>query len=189
MTPKDLKRLANGLELLESQEHRQHLIDNYKRFKTTTPFSQRLNDWINNWFEAYKNYFIFTDEDDFDESDLTGTFQKHLKRFKETKKIHIWTGASDKTIFGEPTVNHKFRAWHDLIHLANGLGYDSIGESIVADLQIASLPQDWIFERELIHVEVVGQIHYFGMRNEFVEDQRQFTVDYLINPIEALRLK
>ena len=187
----DLSRLKTGLQLLESQDDKQRVLNAFFKFKHNTPFSRTLNNFIE---EMVKNIelckyakFVYTDVDDFDEDDLTGTFQRHLKRFEETGEIHVWTGASDLTIFGDPTINHKFRAWHDYIHIINNLGYDAIGESIVCDIQKEQLPNHMLFEKELLHIEVVGQIHYHALNNSFVEDQRQFTIDYLLNPLKALR--
>ena len=184
-----VKDITNGLELLENQSNRNLVINNYNRFKTKTPFSPTLNNYIEEWFETYKNVFVFTDTDDFDENDIEGTLEKHIQRFKDTGKIHVWTGESDGTIFGDATINHKFRAWHDYIHVTLGYGYDFIGESIVASIQASQLPSEWVFEKELVLCEVVGQAQYFMQHNEFLKDQRKFTVTYLQSPFEALRVK
>mgnify|MGYP001814785098 CR=1 FL=1 len=187
----DLSRLKTGLELIENQEDKQCTLNAFFKFKPTTPFSRNLNNFIE---QMVKNIelceyakFVYVEHDDFNEDDLKGTFLRHYKRFKDTGEIHVWTGASDKTIFGDPTINHKFRAWNDYIHLTNNLGYDAIGESIVCDIQKEQLPDNFIFERELLHIEVAGQIHYHALNHAFVEDQRQFTIDYLLNPLKALR--
>lgn len=186
----DLSRLKTGLQLLESQDDRKRVLNAYFKFKQDTPFSRKLNDFIRRQYNLIRSKgvkFVFVEVDDFDETDLKGTFLRHYKRFKDTGEIHVWTGASENTIFGEERINHYFRAWHDYTHLVNNLGYDSVGESIVCDLQIQQLPTDWLFERELLHIEVVGQIHYHALNHDFVKDQRQFTIDYLLNPIKALR--
>lgn len=181
-----VSEIANGLQLLEGQKRRDYLIRNNYLLKKTVPFSSRLNEWIANWYDRNKVFFRFTKHDDFDPEDIEGTFQRHKKRFEESGVISIWTGASEGTIFGDPTINHKFRAWHDYIHLTHNLGYDFIGESITANVQASQLPNDWLFERELVLCEVVGQAQYNMMTGEFVEDQRQFTVDYLQNPCKTV---
>ena len=188
ITKNDLERLTNGLNLLENTETKDRLINTFSRLKQETPFSIRLNSIIEEWFENHKQYFVFVDEDDFDGNDIEGTFQKHMKRFSDERVIHIWTGASDNTIFGNPTVNHKFRAWHDYIHITRGFGYDYLGESIVCDIQKNMLPQDLTFEKELVHVEIVGQAQYFMLNKEFLSNQRKFTIDYLISPFDALKI-
>jgi len=98
------------------------------------PFSDKLNKFIKLWFETHKNTFVFTDNDNFDSNDIEATFEAHKKTYKETGKIHIWTGESENTIFGKEKINHYFRAWHDYIHLNYNLGYSITDESIVCNI-------------------------------------------------------
>ena len=49
------------------------------------------------------------------------------------------------------------------------------------------LPSDWVFEKELINAEIIGQAHYFYKNNSFVKNQRLFTSMYLNNSITALK--
>lgn len=192
LTTNDITRLKNGLDLVEEHDRVEQLLnflDNPRvkqENKDSLSFSPRLNDYINTWFEQHKDIFEFVEEDDFDGEDLEGTLAKHIKRYQETGKIHIWTGASDGTIFADPTINHKFRAWHDYIHLTENLGYDFVGESVVSSIQQAQLPLGWEFERMLIHAEIVGQAQYFMKYGDFLLDQRGFTVEYLNSPKLAL---
>jgi len=152
-----------------------------------TPFSRQLNDFIKTWFENHKHIFVFTEVDNFDEKDIQSTFENHKKIYRKTGKIHIWTGASENTIFGNEKINHYFRAWHDYIHLNYNLGYSITEESIVCNIQKDQLPQNWYFEKELINAEIIGQSHYFYMNNDFVKNQRLFTANYLHNSIDALK--
>ena len=161
----------------------------YLRYKNTTPFSNKLNDFINGWFESRKDTFIFTDKDNFNSDDIVGTFELHKKIYRETNKIHIWNGASDNSIFGTAETNLKFRAWHDFIHLNYNLGYSITEESIVCDIQKDMLPLDWYFEKSLIDCEIRGQAHYFYKNNRFVTNQRMFTISWLENSINALNYK
>lgn len=158
----------------------------FGRLKNSVPFSERLNSFIIGWFEEHKDTFVFVEEDDFNGDDIEGTFEAHKKRFEDTGKIHIWTGASDGTIFGDPTVNHKFRAWHDYIHIKYDKGYDFIGETMVAQIQKSQLPYDWLIERELIECEIVGQALYFMEHGDFLQDQRAYTINFLNNAVIAL---
>jgi hypothetical protein len=151
------------------------------------PYSERLNQFIKIWFETHKDIFIFTDEDNFDSNDIEATFESHKKIYRETGKIHIWTGASEGTIFGSEKINHYFRAWHDYIHLNYNLGYSITEESIVCNIQRDMIPNEWHFEKELINAEIIGQAHYFYMNKDFVKNQRLFTSIYLDNSIEALK--
>lgn len=181
----DLIRLTNGLNLLDNIDQKYHL----GRLNSSQPFSRQLNNFISQWYEQNWEHFLFTDEDDFDENDIQGTFERHVQRFKETGTIKIWTGASEGTIFGKPTINHYFRAWHDYIHITEGLGYDFVGESIVCEIQKSQLPSTWIFEKELIQSEIVGQAQYFMTNGDFLKNQRRFTHRYLIDPLRAVTTK
>lgn len=185
ITSNDLVKLTNGLNIVESLNN----VASLGLLKMDVPFSERLNDFIREWFSQNWDKFIFTDEDDFNPDDIEGTLQNHIKRYEETGKIYIWTGASDRTIFGEPTVNHYFRAWHDYIHITNNLGYDFVGESIVCEIQKSMLPIDWVLERNLVHAEIIGQAQYFMLNGEFLNDQRKFTRRYLVTPHDALTTK
>jgi len=151
------------------------------------PFSEKLNEFIRLWFEARKDTFVFTNEDNFNAEDIEGTFENHKKIYRETGKIHIWTGESDNTIFGDRKINHYFRAWHDYIHLNYNLGYSITEESIVCNIQRDMLPKEWVFEKDLINAEIIGQAHYFYMNNDFVKNQRLFTANYLEDSINALK--
>ncbi len=185
ITQTDLERLKNGLDTLENIDSKYRLF----KLREEAPFSRQLNNFISQWYAENWEHFLFTDEDDFDENDIQGTFDRHVQRFKETGTIKIWTGASDGTIFGEPTINHYFRAWHDYIHITEGLGYDFVGESIVCEIQKSQLPSTWIFEKELIQSEIVGQAQYFMTNGEFLSNQRLFTEVYLNDPLRAIRSK
>jgi len=151
------------------------------------PFSEKLNQFIKLWFEAHGNTFVFTNEDNFNPEDIEGTFKSHKKIYRETGKIYIWTGESDNTIFGDRKINYYFRAWHDYIHLNYNLGYSITEESIVCNIQRDMLPKEWVFEKELINAEIIGQAHYFYMNNDFVKNQRLFTANYLSDSIKALK--
>jgi hypothetical protein len=182
--------ISNGLLLLESQQRKEFILTNDKfRLKKDVPFSPRLNDWIEDWFKKHSKVFKFVDTDDFQSNDIEGTFNKHLERYQTTGKIHIWTGSSDNTIFGKKRINWMFRAWHDYIHITLGYNYTSINESIVANIQVNQLPNEWLFEKELILCEVTGQVQYFELNNKFIDNQRYFTIDYLTDPHKALNYK
>jgi len=152
------------------------------------PFSDKLNQFIKLWFENHKDTFVFTENDNFDSNDIEATFESHKKIYRETGKIYIWTGASENTIFGDEKINHYFRAWHDYIHLNYNLGYSITEESIVCNIQRDMLPNEWVFEKDLINAEIIGQAHYFYRNNKFVENQRLFTAIYLDSSIKALNL-
>lgn len=91
--------------------------------------------------------------------------------------LPIFAGGSDKTIFGDASVNHAFRAWHDKTHIDHGLGFTLADELTVCDLQCAQLvnPHD----RELLRADVGGQALYFARHGSFPKDQASFIAHYL----------
>ncbi|PTT72590.1 MULTISPECIES: hypothetical protein [unclassified Chryseobacterium] len=161
---------------------REELIANFSRLENSVPFSERLNRWIENWYEQHKDIFVFTDTDDFDSNDIKGTLQRYIEHFKATGKIKIWTGSSENTIFGSERINHFYRAWHDHTHIIFGSGFTLAGETITAEIQCSMLPIEWFFEKRLIMADIVAQnLHYIFHKN-YVKDQRKFIVDYLKDP-------
>lgn len=182
LTSTDLFEAAKALQAREDYNRKYSL----ERLKETEPFSSRLNKWIEDWYNRNQDAIVFVSEDDFNPDDIEGTLKMHIERYEQTGKIHVWTGSSDKTIFGEAKVNHMFRAWHDYIHISQHIGYDIPGEVLVCEIQKAQLPDHWILEKELIQSEVVGQVLHFDRFNEFVKDQRRFTVKYIQDPSSAL---
>lgn len=147
--------------------------------KNTIPFSRRLNEFLISFMQQHWDKFVFTDTDDFDSDDIEGTLARHREIYLREGKIYIWTGASDFTIFGSAKMNHYFRAWHDYIHMVHNLGYDFVGETAVANIQMAQLPLDWAFERALVNSEIIGQWLYYAKYGEFINDQRAFTLDFI----------
>lgn len=150
-----------------------------QRFKDSVPFSQRLNDWLQNWYDSAPFKVVFTDVDDFDNENPEQTFKKHLNRFQENNEIHVWTGGGSKTIYGTPKINLIARAWHDYIHYANELNYSTLSEIEVGAIQSSMLPEGWDFEKQLIQADVTGQILYHNKYGGFPEDQRKFVINYL----------
>lgn len=189
MTPKDLQHLT---DIYQNDYDNKTGLTTLGRvgqgLKQDVPLSERLNKFITDKYNLYNSIYniVFTDTDDFDENDIEGTFAKHVERFVNSGTIHIWTGASDNTIFGDPKINHYFRAWHDVEHLVNRLGYDYLDESVVCEIQKSKLPQDWHFERALIHAEITGQAQYNMKTGFFVKDQRLFTKAYIYDPKKAI---
>ena len=157
---------------------------------TNTPLSQKLNDFINSWFEDNKGKFLFVDKDDNDYTDdIGGTLKKMIEIYKNTGKISIWTGCSETSIFADPKINHKFRAWHDFHHVTKNLSFDEIGEKQVCEYQKNDLPKTYIFERILLDIEINGQIEYLLKKGNFVNNQIDFCKSYLRGGIkEALKI-
>lgn len=184
-----LNSLLDNHEFAYNKYRREELISNFSRLKNNVPFSPRLNEWLTGFYEKNREVFVFTDFDDFDSSNIKQTLQNHIKRFKDTGKTHVWTGKSDNTIFGSARQNHFFRAWHEYVHITKALNFDFVGESIVCTLQCSMLPVDWVLERELITIEILGQNQYFSRHQQFLANQRKFAIDYMRNSAEAIFIK
>lgn len=69
----EIYMIKNRLEYLENERIKPDI-------KSCVPFSDRLNDWIYNWYDnKIKQGFIkinFVDHDDFDSEDLEGTYER-----------------------------------------------------------------------------------------------------------------
>lgn len=144
-----------------------------ERLKSSAPFSQRLNDFIiervkdvkfisNNWDELeFEEFKLFTQVNGF---------------------MPISNQFCDNTIFGDPEINIMFRAWHDSIHLELNEDFSPMAEVRVAFKQISELPEEWLYERQLILMEVAGQVAYNDKHNgAFPENQREFTINLIAN--------
>lgn len=178
-----LKELEEGQILRENLDQKR--LTRLVRLKEDVPFSKDLNEFIENRAKTIPYAIVLTGQDVFKGLTPTEAFQA-LLLYAEKGVIPVWTGESDRTIFGSSRVNHLFRFWHDYIHIKHRLGFDLEGESIVAAIQQYELPQEFIFEKELIHIEVVGQAQYYFVNSQFHSNQREFTIEYLNNPSEAL---
>jgi hypothetical protein len=91
--------------------------------------------------------------------------------------LTVWSGASDKTIYGDAAVNHAFRAWHDSLHLKLNAPFTLEGEILVAKFQANALKNDAL--GAIIMAEVQGQAEYFAKHGTFPENQVEFIQSYL----------
>lgn len=191
ISQKNYLDILKDIDFAEQNQHRrEYLIANFSRLKSSVPFSPRLNLWIEKWFKQHESMFVFTDNDDFfDANSIQETLQLHIERFKSTNKIHIFSGASSDNIYGSVEGNLMFRSWHDYIHITHRSGFSFAGESIVASIQCSMLPSDWILEKELVMLEILGQNQYYSVHKEFLKNQRRFTIDYLKDPVKAIFTK
>ncbi len=151
-----------------------------KRYKSTEPFSDRLNNKIVDLMEGFIQSGII-DGIDYTDSDRYDTFEAITDYYNEHHRLIVWRGASDGSVFGDPKINHLFRAWHDLMHILNKFDFSTEGESMTGFLQMAQLPEDWHFERQLILSEVIGQVLYYKYHNEFPTDQRAFALYHMFS--------
>lgn len=157
----------------------------YNKLTNNIPFSQRLNEWVLNWFDQNKEKFEFTETDEFATTDYKNAFTLMKERFENTGKIYITIGTAPN-VFGDSTTHDKFRAWHDYMHIQCNCGFDVGGESIVASVQASKLPDTWLFEKEIIIALICGTNQYYKVHKDYIKDQRKFVSDYLNNMESAI---
>lgn len=117
--------------------------------------------------------------------DAPNTFEDLMAHIERTGRMLVWDGASDRTIFGSPEVNHAFRAWHDWAHWRFRLPFTPEGERAACAVQqdhMRRLYGDNALSRwfcALLEAEIIGQIEYHTAHGDFPVDQRAFVVDWL----------
>jgi len=92
------------------------------------------------------------------------------------KIIPVWSGGSEKTIYGNPLVNYAFRAWHDSVPIQTGQGFTLPEETIVSHYQAGKLGGTF---GEIINIEVIDQIKFFQKTNNFLDNQVEFCLKLL----------
>lgn len=109
-----------------------------------------------------------------------------------TGRLLIYSGASDCTVYGDPAVNHAFRAWHDFCHLEGGYDTSFAGEVATCRLQARQLlrrygdsTRTWAWQK-IVEAEIIGQARYFERHGHFPSDQAAFALAYLRDPCTAL---
>lgn len=89
-----------------------------------------------------------------------------------SSSLVIWSGSSDNTIFGDPSVNYAFRAIHDNMHLITGYNFSPEAEIELGRIQASRY--DGIMA-DLVYCEVSLQAKYYLENGVFVPDQVEFT--------------
>lgn len=98
-------------------------------------------------------------------------------KFQSVSSLVVWSGGSNATVYGDPAINHAFRAWHDSLHLKLGLDFSLESEIAVATEQSRLLHNDGL--ARLIMAEVKGQAEYFAKHSQFPDNQVEFVTNYL----------
>ena len=131
--------------------------------------------------------------DGFDVSDDAPDTYEKLKAHLDTgKRLVVYGGGSQHTIYADPAVNYAFRAWHDWSHWTGQHDLTFQGEiAVCADQRrhlievFGNTPQidRWA---AIINAEIIGQATYFEDHKRFPVDQRGFVEAYLKDPHLAL---
>lgn len=109
-----------------------------------------------------------------------------------TGRIKVWNGASDRTIFGCPETNYMFRAWHDSKHVLGKHLFTPAGEYAVMLMQQVDIRALYDGDQAdyfcaILEAEIMGQLEYKNIHNEFPGDQIGFVRAYLFDPVAAIK--
>jgi hypothetical protein len=113
------------------------------------------------------------------------TFADINRAYDPAAPIIVWQGASERTIFGCPKINHAFRAWHDWRHIAGQHDFTLAGEIATMRAQqhaLIAAHGDNVYTRHcarIIACEVQGQAEHFARTGAFPVDELQFAKEYL----------
>ena len=117
--------------------------------------------------------------------DAPGSYEELCQHLDAGKRMVVWSGGSDATIFADPEVNYAFRAWHDWTHWRHRLDFTLAGEAYTAAQQTRDLRKvfgDWddhpdrLHWADIIRVEVYEQAKHHAMCGDFVDDQVGFAL-------------
>lgn len=120
------------------------------------------------------------------------TYQALKAHLEAGKMMVVADEGSGNTIFGNPAVNHAFRAWHDWSHWRGGFDFSPQGETATCQMQIEHVYQFFGNNQKtrawasLLTAEIIGQRQYFERHRTYICDQRAFVRAYLTNPDSAL---
>jgi hypothetical protein len=125
------------------------------------------------------------------------SFEKLQSDYEQTGSIRVNVDHSDNTIFGSPSINWLFRAWHDQCHLITGGGFDRAGETLALREQQRQrqinahpgiTPRDRSLFCSILESEVLGQLDYFETHGDFPVNQYDYFVSqnpHLVTAINA----
>ena len=117
--------------------------------------------------------------------DAPNTYEELINYLDAGRRMLVYSGGAERTIYGDPEVNYAFRAWHDWCHWRGRHDFSLAGENATCAMQGKNLvalygesPQTrwW---RRILHAEIIGQREYFDRHGNFPYDQRDFISGYL----------
>jgi hypothetical protein len=121
------------------------------------------------------------------------SYEELIARLESGKPMLVYSGGSERTIYGCPEVNYAFRAWHDWCHWRGRHDFSFAGETAVCRMQgdhllalYGECPRTLWWKR-ILHAEVIEQREYFDEHGAFPDDQRAFVECYLHSEAKAVR--
>jgi len=128
-------------------------------------------------------------------SNAPSSLEELKDHVKKTGRIMVSGEHCETSIFGDKEVNCAFRAWHDFHHLQGNHEFTPEGEYQVCKKQCEDIikvyggsvqSQEFI---EYIRADILGQGEYFGVYQEFPQDQKAFVLAYVEHGEEAYNTK
>lgn len=123
-----------------------------------------------------------------DDADIN-SFKAICDYYSKTGRVIVSSANSEHTIYSHPEINVAFRAWHDYIHITQGLKFTRKGEAKVCCVQQAQAanylsengasPEEIDFVVRCLHIEVVEQVEHYFETGQFVGDQVAFMAQHL----------
>lgn len=117
-----------------------------------------------------------------------------VQHYHDTGRMEVWSGGSDKTVFGSPEANYAFRAWHDGCHLRGMHAFTPAGEQGAFEEMVSDVRSEYGHTPEadhmvnLLHEEIIGQLTYTQFHGGlFPVNQRAFAAAYLKDETAAVR--
>ncbi len=122
----------------------------------------------------------------FDVADAApGTYDELIAHLDAGRRMLVYSGASERTIYRDPEVNYAFRAWHDWCQWRGRYDFSREGERATYAMQgnhlvtlfgESSQTRRW---GRILHAEIIGQRDYYDRHGTFPEDRRAFVAAYL----------
>jgi len=113
------------------------------------------------------------------------TFEELKAHLDTGKRMVVFSGGSDASIYADPEVNWCFRAWHDWCHWRGNHPLSLAGECATCAMQAQHLltlygngpsVRRWI---AILHAEIIGQADFYRDHGHFPDNQYEFVTRYL----------
>ena len=132
---------------------------------TTTPLDAELDAAILKISAHFVPTFKIAD-------DAPSTYKALKRRLDLGLEMVVYGGGSGTTIFGDPEVNHAFRAWHDWCHWRAEADFSLQGETEVCNLMLQhlhvfyGLTSRTCYWQSILVAEIIGQSRYYEKYND-----------------------
>jgi hypothetical protein len=120
--------------------------------------------------------------------DAPDTYEGLVALFESGRRYRVFSGGSERTIYGDPEVNYHFRAWHDWCHWRGRCDFSLKGEYGAYQFQCTHV--DALYGesdttarwKRILYAEVIGQKIYEQRYGRFPKDQMAFARRFLADP-------